>query len=111
MDPIDNDRFVPTCKRINDDLTANEAGLALISFCKSHNYIICNGRSSINSSALTFIDHQGTSVIDYCIASSNIFHTVADVNIGDMLDLLHLPLIVIWHCKSTSLTLPVSSVI
>ena len=37
MDRTDNDRFLPKSKRVNFYLTANEAGLALISFCKSHN--------------------------------------------------------------------------
>ena len=40
-----------------------------------------------------------------------IFHTIADLNIGDMLGSLHLPLIITLDCKSTSLTSPVSPVI
>ena len=74
--------------RFSQDKQTNANGYLFLDMCKETGLRILNGRVGDDSGVgkFTFIGHKGSSVIDYVLASENIFHlfnkfTVHDANI------------------------------
>lgn len=80
-------------RRFSLDKTVNNFGKCLTDLCSVLNIHIMNGRcgSDKNVGDYTFIGRNGTSVIDYIIASFSLFDNVVDFDVESRSDSVHLP--------------------
>lgn len=70
--------------RKTKDLTHNAFGRSLIELCKSFSVHIVNGRMYQDSDGeITCTANDGSSIVDYFIASSNLFLNITDFEVGD----------------------------
>ena len=84
--------------RNSKDQSENNFGLALIKLCKTYGIHIMNGRLHNDMDGdFTCVTHNGESVVDYFIASSNRFQYCTEFDIGDMYQSIHFPV----TCKFT----------
>ena len=88
--------------RESKDKTNNAFGLSLIELCKNYGIHIINGRSQNDlHGEITCTANNGSSIVDYFIASSKLFPLISYFEIGDRPESVHFPL----QCR---ITLPVN---
>jgi len=64
--------------------TTNRYGKSVIELCIEAQLRILNGRTLGDSKGqLTFFNHNGSSVVDYCICSSDMLPSVVNFTVGD----------------------------
>jgi len=74
--------------RINMDPVLDAHGKRLIQLCKSTNMLICNGRlCNDKHGEYTFINNNGSSVVDYCILNKADFVYINDFNVQPPTDI------------------------
>lgn len=74
------------CPRFSQDIGhVNNNGVALLDFCKQTGLRILNGRTGndFGIGQCTFVGHQGTSLIDYVLASESMFDCITSFDVGD----------------------------
>ena len=92
VDYDDNEFYL---KRENKGTVINSFGRALINLCCSNNVHIVNGRLSYDSAVnYTCIANEGHSVVDYHIASSELFACISYFNVESLDISDHFPLFV-----------------
>ena len=104
LDPEDeeDDSFVlpSTClcydvvePRRSQDLCKNQFGEILIQLCKVFHLCILNGSvENDRMGRFTYLSHQGSSVIDYCLLGMNDFNVPIYLRVGDRIHSCHMPL-------------------
>ena len=81
-----------TYRRVSDDAVVNDFGQYLLCVCEQFNLIILNGIvDSKMDRSYTYIAHNGSSTIDYCILSRSIFDMALSLTVGQRIDSKHLP--------------------
>ena len=71
----------------------NTFGLLLIELCKTYGIHILNGRSPGDTEGeITCTANDEYSIVDYFIASSNLFQSVSRLNVLDRSESVHFPL-------------------
>ena len=89
--PYPKDSF--NLKRKSWDDTYNRFGLSLIELCCTYGIHTVNGRLfSDTDGNFTCLTHNGTSVVDYMLASTNLFDLFTDFGVDDKDDSIHFPL-------------------
>ena len=79
--------------RTSKDTACNNFGLSLIDLCCTFNINIFNGRLfNDKNGEYTYFANNGASVVDYMLASSNIFPNVTDFNVDNNMFSVHCPL-------------------
>ena len=67
-------------------------GLSLIELCKTHRKRILNGRfPGAIEGEITCVANDGSSMVDYFIASSNLFKFITDFEVGNQSEYVHFP--------------------
>lgn len=80
--------------RKSRDKGSNKNGEGLINLCKSTEMRIVNGRThSDEEGQFTFMNANGSSVVDYCLVSLNHWDKIADMEIGNRMESCHFPVI------------------
>ena len=71
--------------RISEDKKVNDYGKELIDLCISSRLRILNGRIGMDKEQGTFtcVTPRGSSVVDYSVASIDLFKLIADFNVGE----------------------------
>ena len=79
---IENDYNLPT--RNSEDSSMNTRGNELLDFCKTNDYLIVNGRK-LGDIFGNYTSHQwnGSSVVDYFIASNANLEKILNFSIGE----------------------------
>ena len=76
--------------RQTKDHVDNNFGLSLIELCKVYNVHILNGRFPGDiEGETTCVANEGSSVVDYIIASSNLFQFITDFEVPDRSESVH----------------------
>lgn len=84
--------------RNSKDTVQNTFGRSLIELCKNFSVHIVNGRNIKDQlGEITCIANNGSSIVDYFIASSNLFQYITEFEVGKRSESVHFPL----HCKLT----------
>ena len=79
-------------RRISDDEIVNDFGQYLLCVCEQFNLVILNGIvSSKMDGSYTYISHNGSSTIDYCIISGSIYDIALSLKVGQKIDSKHMP--------------------
>ena len=80
--------------RSSRDNTINKAGRELLKFCKTFSCSIVNGRVGHDKDVgdFTFINQNGSSVVDYFIVSNNLVNQIVDFNILLRPESCHMPI-------------------
>jgi hypothetical protein len=79
--------------RKSKDSGENNFGTALLSLCCNLNMHVLNGRCGKDKHGeLTFLSHQGKSVVDYVVVSSELFRSVCDFEVMSIDSSDHFPL-------------------
>ena len=79
--------------RQTKDHVDNNFGLSLIELCKVYNVHILNGRFPGDiEGEITCVANEGSSVVDYIIASSNLFQFITDFEVSDRSESVHFPI-------------------
>ena len=74
------------------DTVLNRFGQSLIELCCTHDIHIVNGRTENDTSGnFTCVANEGKSVVDYVIASSVLFDSIADMSVDEHDFSDHLP--------------------
>lgn len=80
--------------RKSKDITVNDNGKLLINFIIKSDLHIWNGTSKSDvDGEYTFSNHNGQSVIDLCLMSTNIVHKFEDFEVGRFCNTNHFPVI------------------
>ena len=90
-------------KRTSCDSVVNNFGKQLLQFCKTYSCYIVNGRFGTDKDIgeYTFINQNGSSVIDYFIASKSVLHRVHQMEVVCNSLCNHLPLMMELDCNIT----------
>ena len=79
--------------RRSKDQSQNNFGLSLIKLCKTYGIHILNGRSPGDSEGeITCIANDGSSIVDYFIASRSLFQSVSSFKVENRSESVHFPL-------------------
>ena len=90
-DSYEEDTF--NIERNSKDLATNAFGKKLLELCRDHDIHFLNGRSANDKEGnFTCIANRGTSVVDYMIASSELFNFITDFTVEEKSDSDHFPL-------------------
>ena len=80
--------------RTSCDNVVNRSGIKLLEFCKMFGICIVNGRSGNDKGVgnFTFVNSNGSSVIDYMLISNDCLDRLANFSIGERTESCHFPL-------------------
>lgn len=93
--------------RKSEDNTINAFGKTLIEMCASFGLIVLNGLCQGDvDGALTFISPNGSSVIDYCIASEDFFATNPKLSILPRIESWHMPVSLVFNTRRQTIADP-----
>jgi len=82
-------------KRVSQDKVINMYGKKLLDICRLFSVHVCNGRKNDPYGDFTYISHRGSSVIDYCIVSSDLYERVSHFSVyNDDFGSDHMPCLV-----------------
>ena len=80
-------------QRQTKDHTYNNFGLSLIELCKVYNIHMLNGRFPGDTKGeVTCVANDGSSIVDYFIASSNLFPFITDFEVCNRGESVHFPI-------------------
>ena len=68
-------------KRMSQDVNMNAFGTKLLDVFKIYCMHICNGRKNDQSGHFTYISHNGSSVVDYCIAQTELYDCISQFSV------------------------------
>ncbi|MEW8547342.1 MAG: reverse transcriptase family protein, partial [Candidatus Thiodiazotropha sp.] len=90
-------------KRISCDTIVSCSGRRLLEFCKDYSVYIVNGRvgQDKNVGSYTYIGSNGCSLIDYILASREVFESIIDFCVDSRTESPHLPVWVKLPLKNT----------
>ena len=101
---IDDTSYYPdtACQRQSMDTVSNSHGLKLIDLCKSTSLRLANGRLLDDlSGSYTFVNNQGSSVIDYLLLPEHNFQSVKNFKVESLCEWSdHCPLTFSLVCKT-----------
>jgi hypothetical protein len=108
----EDNEHVEEYKRLSKDSVINDCGRCLLNVCEQFSLLIMNGvLPGDRCGNVTYIAHNGASVIDYFLISRSLVNRALNLRVVPRIDSKHLPVEMIFNTMKTHGATPVNPVI